>query len=1444
MGRGRGGPPPGFRGRGGPPSPPGAAAASSGIATPNTFSRRPSGMEQSSGESAAPTPAPSTGGKKSPMPPFGGAKGKSPAPAAGGPKMAPSAGYTPVTLSPAAAAAAALITASAAQRQRPAPPQPRDVPPLAPAAAPSGDPPPMPPTPPKTPPLIAHGDAPPMPTPPEPPLMIPPSGGPFSINGGASDALDLQQQQLAANNAGAAPRALPAAVSATAACRVIIAIDPEITAGVDWRTNRLVVTVQMNQKVRHIVQSVQTRYRIDNVMEVAVPVAAKGRDYASMQPIADEVIQLDLTPVQLGWRPESYNWVWFRTKQSPRDDADPHLQQLTSRQWYIERVRRFYEFYDPRRMNTAESIIDDFENSEDLLIVQLTGKYGKEPTKEMLRQTRLEAMRAARAGAMLDATPQSVLHDRVSGREQEDENDAKERRRQLLEEEQKKKKKGADAAAAGGGRKGGGGGGGVVRYSTGRAAAIPNLGRKLEVLAARCDNTRVIRLSYFRTWLEFLVRRRALQRSAEFAAASTAILNRRRTFEKLRLAYHVGVMGRQVTASNIASNKSDSLVSDLQAENTILKAEVKKLQTQVELLDSTNARRLETLGNSSEMAISQIRALTQECQTKEALITKLEQKLMGIGNMALAAGEKKDFALKAAVAARMEMADRLREAEDRVGEVEAAFQQSQAEVRRLKKKSELRKRLLGGSGALRRTVADMRQQKGVGANDDEDDDAHEVSSSDDEGRGPSARAHSHGHHASATIAEIQKECKHCIHYSQQKFVIDAHQRAADENRDRIDDLQKALQRLQSVLNACEDENAALRREVNNAKGGGGGNPNTNKAATAVSHEGIIDSPPSHPSLPGHLPPQHNNNGSRQQQQQQPAAHNNNPNPSNLSFSGNLLLPNTAAPQSAVSAPQAVGGGGLPPPVPASIQAILGGGGGDAAASRALAAGLQQHQQQQQQQGVQYLAPQQQHAYMGMGAEEAMAAAALSRAEIMAGAGDGAPNPPPPAGEADGVLRPYNPYEGATNPTWGYGATTATPSTLVRSDAMGGFGGPAGSVSASSAPPRHAEFVFAAQQRALNERQRQLDVEGRVLMGAKGAQVADTRDMALAVGPKVGRSDLAGQDLALNGFFAVDAAIGEERIKLQMDRQLAQSRVGLLPREVDALVRAREAERRAILDGGPFGARAAAGLGGIGDGVTPKPAEGAASSGVPLPQQQQQRHINSGHYTVKNVNERLAAANNATRDGKAPHRSGAASMPYRFHDPSAAPAPLLSAAQDPLASFLGYPTGGDGSDGRRLRSGDQSYSIPGVGVVSTQLQHRPPPTAAAAGTAAAAATATSAAMGLVLGMGAPTGSGGVGGSTDGPAAPPSATANMLALMRERIVGLGGDATSAAAATSAADALGASRRQNLSALDPAGLAVSGERPPQGAGSRYKYGTVPTRGAGPMKSSIFGTSVLPPR
>eukprot|EP00742_Colponemidia_sp_Colp-10_P016970 GILJ01019489.1.p1 GENE.GILJ01019489.1~~GILJ01019489.1.p1 ORF type:complete len:656 (+),score=102.97 GILJ01019489.1:66-1970(+) len=572
----------------------------------------------------------------------------------------------------------------------------------------------------------------------------------------------------------------------------------------------------------------------------------------------------------------------------------------------------------------------------------------------------------------------------------------------------------------------------------------------------------------------------------------------------------ISMTNKQITTSAITAHKSDSLVGDLQSDNTFLKGEVKKLQTQVELLDSTNARRLETLCNSSELAINQIKALTLECQAKEQVISRLEKKLMGVGNMALAASEKKDYALQTAIAAHVEMEEKFRVATDRIAEIEHAYAQSQAEVRRLKKKSDLRKRLLSGhvptEGELK-TIGDSSEEEGNGIG-----------------------------------VPVQKECRHCVHYARQKMVIDSHQRTNEELRNRVDELEKTLQKLQSVLGSCEDENATLRRDLRNAS-----------SASPVN-------------APAPSSPREKDSSSK--------------------VSGNLAATDRGG---AAGREAAAGKKDMPlanVPVPASIQAII-----DSSGQKDFRKALS------------LAGPQPQ--------------VAMPPTDI------------PPQAQ---LLAPFQTYDGSTNPTWGYAKESAVPQLLNRSDPL---------PNNLSAPPRMLDYYKA-------EASRQA-AQGPLTVGFASAPT--TAETIMAVAPRVGHSDLAGRDLSLQKFFAVDAAVGQERIMLQIDRQLNTPRVGLLPHERDRLVKEREMERRALLNqsmngaGGAFAAdfmqaksliasNANAGMG--------AQSNGGQGGGVAT-------HHNSGQYRVTRTEDRLG-----------------------HHDPNAL-----------KSSFKGYEA--------MLRQGDSSYT---------------------------------------------------------------------------------------------------------------------------------------------------------
>ena len=364
----------------------------------------------------------------------------------------------------------------------------------------------------------------------------------------------------------------------------------------------------MNMPVRQFLERhMLMKLKWENLNHV-IPLPAKGTDLSNIKPNRDEILEINLTPHQLKIAPDSRNWVWFR-KASEYDEPLKTAKEIT-----LERVQRIYEFYAPHLASKAETMVRDHEGREDLMFLRLTQMYGPEPSKEQWRRKMMLSGRGGTAGARSLAGP-----------------------------------------SAGGG---GGGGGGYNNSDTASAAALSlGIGADnglLAMLMGRTSSTMMM-ITYFRKWLGFRRKRKDVLRVCYFMTGNMDNLIRREYFSKLKSFHATRRMKRQLQVSSQMAYKSESLVGDLATENMFLKNEVKKLRAQVEVLDNANSKRLETLFSSSEAAIREIKALTQENEQKELLINKLEAKLMNVGNMMLKAEEQRDLQLEAAQKERLAM---------------------------------------------------------------------------------------------------------------------------------------------------------------------------------------------------------------------------------------------------------------------------------------------------------------------------------------------------------------------------------------------------------------------------------------------------------------------------------------------------------------------------------------------------------------------------------------------------------------------------------------------------------------------------------------------------------------------------------------------------------------------------------------------------------------------
>ena len=430
-----------------------------------------------------------------------------------------------------------------------------------------------------------------------------------------------------------------AKLARTATVNVCVAADDELIP--DWRAQRMMTEMPMNLPVRGFVERLLLMKMKWATFEGVVPVAAQVKN-GTPSPISEEVLELNLTPHELGWEPNTFCWVWLQ-KAGKYDSP-----QRSTKEIYKERLRNFYTYYQPEKVFEADSILTDFDGAEELLFAKLAGTYGPEPTSGQLKRkvVQNDARGVVPAYATRPSEIAGVIRD-MQIQYLKDTGQYNESRAVVASSVPDKYKelimssKAADSASA--------------RAERGSLGNVSLGVREYLTSALMNQSDTLLRFTYYRKLLMYRTRRQELRRVVDFMRGGVSTSLRKDFYTKWKTYWSTKKMRRQVQQSTEMAAKSESLVGDLATENTFLKSEMQRLRSQVEMLDNSNSKRLESLYNSSELAIGQIRILSAENQQKEELINKLEQRLLSIGNMMLQANDDRDRTLEISASQKVEL---------------------------------------------------------------------------------------------------------------------------------------------------------------------------------------------------------------------------------------------------------------------------------------------------------------------------------------------------------------------------------------------------------------------------------------------------------------------------------------------------------------------------------------------------------------------------------------------------------------------------------------------------------------------------------------------------------------------------------------------------------------------------------------------------------------------
>ncbi|CUF92998.1 Hypothetical protein, putative [Bodo saltans] len=469
------------------------------------------------------------------------------------------------------------------------------------------------------------------------------------------------------------------ATSGIPSARLVIAADRDVIE--DWRERNIHGDVAFNTTVKDVIERLLLlRLKWDAGLEGLVPVETRGSDFISMMPVPEVVIPVAFTPRELGWEPGLTYFVWLQ-RSGKLDGGTKSRSEL-----YRERLRAYYQYYAPEKEREVDAVVTDFDGAEELLFARLGAMYGPEPTESQLRRRKFQVQNDGVPLATLHAAATSSIGSTIRAMQIQHLKDTGQY--DVDKEERSFNPLRPSAAAASGAdmyhHSLYGGGSTTLSHPRGNQQRVPaqqpllrqdNLSPSLQPSFQRVGdgvsdagtvgggfasglikhaltsvmtrmNGSLLLALYYKRWFLHRQVRQQQRRVCNYLRGTFDIVLRRDYYEKWK--NHLGTrrMRRQVQQSTQLAAKSEGLVGDLMTENSSLKGELKRLRTQVEMLDNNNSKRLETLYSSSELAIGQIRTLTAENHQKEQLIQQLEQRLMHVGNLMLKANDEKENVLE------------------------------------------------------------------------------------------------------------------------------------------------------------------------------------------------------------------------------------------------------------------------------------------------------------------------------------------------------------------------------------------------------------------------------------------------------------------------------------------------------------------------------------------------------------------------------------------------------------------------------------------------------------------------------------------------------------------------------------------------------------------------------------------------------------------------------
>jgi hypothetical protein len=401
----------------------------------------------------------------------------------------------------------------------------------------------------------------------------------------------------------------------TVTMRILIAGDEDVVP--DWKKKRFAATVPMNAPIKPFLErTLCPRMKWENLDNVRI-VTATGGDLSSIAPTS-ELFQVNLTPKQLGFEPDSIKWAWLQP--AAVDDEPLLMPGDVTRQ----RLARFFQYYAPEKGDREmDALLSDYRDNEDLLFIQLVGRYGAEPTQEMLYRKRIAPMKAAKVGKQVHMA--ASAHD--SQRQQ--------------------------------------------MHDQANASQMAQQDWSSIALLLSRTSTSLLHLAYLRKWIAWLRSRRESRRIVVFMAGKNESFIRALTYSRWKRYSESSRIRRQLSVSTKLAFKQESVVGGLAEENMNLKQEQRKLRAHIEVLEANSSRRLESLFSSSESAIIQMKLLTSELHGKEQIIGRLEQQLLQVGNKMLAASEARDEALQRQKVAEEDRDAAIHHLQDRINVLES-----------------------------------------------------------------------------------------------------------------------------------------------------------------------------------------------------------------------------------------------------------------------------------------------------------------------------------------------------------------------------------------------------------------------------------------------------------------------------------------------------------------------------------------------------------------------------------------------------------------------------------------------------------------------------------------------------------------------------------------------------------------------------------------------------